>query len=370
MTLKTPVANTSVVGTTAFRWQPQAFAQSYDIEIYRNDDTTFSTANKVASANGVRTAAYVPLTTLPASPEFYLWQVRRTDAAGNKGPWSAAGRFKITPGEVNLLSPALGGSTSPNGAVLQWSRRPGAATYGVTLTAPSGLDAVVHDRGHRLRTDRPTSSTGTGTSGPIAAKDASGNTIGVARCLPPPGRRPAPWPPSRPVHRHPGPARASRARSVTTAPPGTWSPGGVECHHDLPVAAQRQPPSTGATSDVRTRWRPADFGKVDLRCGATGKAPGYLDGVTDEHCRCPTTSGDAVTNVTPRLTISRFTGRRGQPPDRQRRGAWSDVGRLADVHPRHGCADGVPDPQRDRRPATRPSQEDRRHAISIFRVTA
>ena len=82
-------------GTTPFRWQPQAFAKSYDIEIYANNDTTFSSANRVASATGIRNAAYVPIDTLPASPDFYLWQVRRTDADGNKGPWSVTGRFKV-----------------------------------------------------------------------------------------------------------------------------------------------------------------------------------------------------------------------------------------------------------------------------------
>ncbi len=47
---------------------PQAFAKSYDIEIYANDDTTFSAANKVARpATSVRNAAYVPIDTLPVA---------------------------------------------------------------------------------------------------------------------------------------------------------------------------------------------------------------------------------------------------------------------------------------------------------------
>ena len=42
VTLRSPVASGAVAGTTPFRWDPQAFSSSYDIEINRNEDTTFA----------------------------------------------------------------------------------------------------------------------------------------------------------------------------------------------------------------------------------------------------------------------------------------------------------------------------------------
>ena len=137
---------------------PQAFAKSYDIEVYANDDTTFSTANKVnfASAVTCATRRSSRATPLPASNEHYLWRVRRTDADNNKGPWSAAGRFKVTAGAVTLLSPPLGGSTPPNGAVLQWSRVVGAATYAVDAHAAADSTQTLHDGRQRVRPARPT----------------------------------------------------------------------------------------------------------------------------------------------------------------------------------------------------------------------
>ncbi len=42
-----PVVN----GTNAFTWTSLAFAKSYDLEVYKNDDLIGQTANRVLTAN-------------------------------------------------------------------------------------------------------------------------------------------------------------------------------------------------------------------------------------------------------------------------------------------------------------------------------
>ena len=45
--LSSPVNNVAAGGFTPFQWQAKDFAASYSIEVYKNDDLTFSTANRV-----------------------------------------------------------------------------------------------------------------------------------------------------------------------------------------------------------------------------------------------------------------------------------------------------------------------------------
>ena len=94
-----PVAHQQqvVAGTTPFRWTPQAFASSYDLEVYKNDDATFSAGNRVINKAALRTAAYAHTDPLPAAAAAYRWRVRRTDAKGNKGPWSLRAASRSAP---------------------------------------------------------------------------------------------------------------------------------------------------------------------------------------------------------------------------------------------------------------------------------
>ena len=74
-----------VPGTVPFTWAPQAFAASYTVEVYKNNDVAFSPANRIFTAT-VKTAAYAWSQALPASDTPYTWRVRRTDPSGNLGP--------------------------------------------------------------------------------------------------------------------------------------------------------------------------------------------------------------------------------------------------------------------------------------------
>jgi hypothetical protein len=134
VTLQSPVNDAVVAGTTAFRWAPEAFASSYDLEVFKNDDPTWSIANRVINKSALKTAAYAHTDPLPASATPYRWRVRRTDAKGNAGPWSEAGRFTVGSDELQLLTPVPGGSQAPNGPVLQWRPLDGARNYNVSIT--------------------------------------------------------------------------------------------------------------------------------------------------------------------------------------------------------------------------------------------
>ncbi|NPC43528.1 Ig-like domain repeat protein [Nocardioides sp. zg-1230] len=310
VSLTSPVGNAAVAGTTPFRWTPQAFAKSYDIEIYANDDATFSAANKIASASGVRNAAYVPIDTLPVSSEYYLWRVRRTDSDGNKGPWSVAGRFRVTAGAVQLLSPALGGSTPPNGALFQWRQVAGAASYAVALVAPGGSTQNFTTAASAYA---PVTNLVSGTYGwTVTARDASGNPIGQASSTFDVNSQLQAI--LRPTINTP--EGTGLGKTLTVAPP-SWSPGGVSV--TTTYQWQRDGANiSGATSTSYTLVN-ADFGK-SITVKATGKAPGYIDGISTSLPISPT-SGDAIANVTaPTITGSpvavgnRLTGNRGTWP--------------------------------------------------------
>ena len=76
-----------VSGTTPFRWTAQAFAASYTVEVYKNNDQTFSAANRIFSAtvrDHRRTRRPIADPGRPATP--YLWRVRRNDAVRQPGP--------------------------------------------------------------------------------------------------------------------------------------------------------------------------------------------------------------------------------------------------------------------------------------------
>jgi hypothetical protein len=312
VSLSSPTGNAEVAGTVPFRWTPQAFAKSYDIEVYKNDDTTFSSTNKVVSASAInlRNAAFVPSATLPVSDQYYLWRVRRTDSDNNKGPWSVAGRFRVTAGAMNLLSPAPGGSTPPNGAVLQWNRVVGAATYSVSLTAPNNSTQTFTTAASAYA---PVTNLVSGTyQWTITAKDASGNAIGSASSsFAVNSQLQASL---KPVIETP--EGTGLGKTLTLSAP-SWTPAGVSV--TTTYQWQRDGANiSGATGTTYTLVS-ADFGK-SITVKATGKAPGYIDGVSTSLPISPT-SGDAIANVTPpSITGSpvavgnRLTGNRGTWP--------------------------------------------------------
>lgn len=161
-----------------FRWQPQAFATAYDVEVYANNDTTHSVGNRVVSKR-VTTTAYAPETPLPASSTSYLWRVRRVDSAGNAGPWSADRPFTVSTSAPVITSPVPGGSQSPTAPVVTWQAVPGAASYAVSLTSSTG--SVVESATTPSLAFAATKKFGTGTyTAIVTARNTAGTSVGTS----------------------------------------------------------------------------------------------------------------------------------------------------------------------------------------------
>ncbi len=127
--LTLPAANSSVAGTPAFAWTPLDYAAKYAIEVYKNNDVTFSTANRVIGTTTVQ-AAYAAIDkVLPSTGSPYLWRVRRLDQDGNPGAWSTARRFTVKGDAPLQVAPSAGVYISNRDSYFTWAPVDGAATY-------------------------------------------------------------------------------------------------------------------------------------------------------------------------------------------------------------------------------------------------
>lgn len=138
--LTSPLSGAVRHGTTVFRWQPRSFTASYDVELYKNNDVTFSSANRVFTKN-VKQTAYVWSEVIPSSTVPYVWRVRSVDPLGNKGPWSTPRAFTNATEEPQVEGPASGSYLQGDNILLRWTPVPGATSYEVELMSPNGVAA-------------------------------------------------------------------------------------------------------------------------------------------------------------------------------------------------------------------------------------
>jgi len=142
VTLTSPVGGAQVGGATPFRWTPHGSAASYTVEVYKFDDATFSSANRVFTAT-TKQAAYAWSKYLPTSGSAYRWRVRWIDADNHPGPWSAAGRFFVQPGLVSLTAPANGVYQPAAAPYLAWQPVATAAEYLVEVRRSGATSSSV-----------------------------------------------------------------------------------------------------------------------------------------------------------------------------------------------------------------------------------
>ncbi|WP_210502501.1 Ig-like domain-containing protein [Nocardioides xinjiangensis] len=175
---ESPDNRATTSGTVPLRWAPQAFAASYTVEVYKNNDRSFSAANRLFAAT-VKTPAYAWTEPIPADPTPYVWRVRRTDADGNPGPWSAPSQFTSLGAAPVLTSPANGSWQPGAGTLFAWTDVPGAGSYSLTATSGSGSRlASVTTTGNAYATTKaiPTGSY----TWNVTALDAAGRTLGTS----------------------------------------------------------------------------------------------------------------------------------------------------------------------------------------------
>jgi hypothetical protein len=131
-TLTSPTDGEVVSQTEAFRWEAMPFTSSYEIEVYKDNDTLGQPANKVFSGSS-KQAAFTTTTPLPASDLAYTWRVRRVDASGNDGAWTdlaaPSARFKISGTAPSLTAPASSAKLAGDDALFTWLPVPGASAY-------------------------------------------------------------------------------------------------------------------------------------------------------------------------------------------------------------------------------------------------
>ena len=103
------------------------FAARYDLEIYKNGDTTASSVNRVL-ADDSQQVAYSPTKALPVSDTPYVWRVRREDADRRKGAWSDWGP-SWSPALPRAGVALVQQYVSARDSLFTWKAVPGATSY-------------------------------------------------------------------------------------------------------------------------------------------------------------------------------------------------------------------------------------------------
>ncbi|MFN8191483.1 MAG: Ig-like domain-containing protein [Nocardioidaceae bacterium] len=132
VTLTEPLSGAQVSGSVPLRWEPLPYAASYDVEVYANNDTTGSSANKVDSGNVLQPAVSW-IKPMSVSSANYTWRVRPVDVKGRKGSWTdladPAAKFYVVGDTPVLTAPGPAELVSANDALFTWQPASGATTY-------------------------------------------------------------------------------------------------------------------------------------------------------------------------------------------------------------------------------------------------
>ena len=174
-----PIGGAVTSGVDAFRWEPTDFAGSYQLEVYKENDTSLSPVNRVVNFTSKQTA-YANATPLPASAKPYLWRVARLDADNRPGQWSAVESFLSQGLNPTPTAPDAGAEVSGYNAYFAWSAVAGAVKYRFERKA-AGASAVVESVTTAALGWAPISVIATGQwSWRVTALDVNNNAIGTS----------------------------------------------------------------------------------------------------------------------------------------------------------------------------------------------
>jgi hypothetical protein len=131
-TLKVLNGGLPLTQTVPLEWNSSPFAASYNVEVYKNDDTLGQVGNRVASLTSKQIAVILS-SPLPVSSTRYRWRVQKVDASGNKGPWSDLSgpnsSFTVAASAPAQTSPVNGARLSSVDGYFTWTPVQGAASY-------------------------------------------------------------------------------------------------------------------------------------------------------------------------------------------------------------------------------------------------
>lgn len=165
-----PGNGASVNGATTFSWTPLAFANGYELEVYREVDgqPSFSAANRAVRIVTKQRSATVTQTLTPGT---YRWRIRRSDADNRWGAWSndvqsptvGGPTFTVLPGTPSLVSPADNATVGGNDLAFAWTPVAGAATYRFQRAADANFTASVQNTSTVMSSYAPTDQWALGT---------------------------------------------------------------------------------------------------------------------------------------------------------------------------------------------------------------
>jgi hypothetical protein len=164
-------------GTSPFVWAPSPYAGSYQLEVYKNDDTNWSPTNRVITVTA-KQAAYAHSVPLSASTAAYVWRVARLDADGRPGQWSATGRFFSLGAVPTLTTPSVNSTLNGYAPYMAWNATPGAVSYRFERRA-AGSSTLTETVITNAQAYAPTSVIATGAwEWRVVAIDVSGSELG------------------------------------------------------------------------------------------------------------------------------------------------------------------------------------------------
>lgn len=141
-TLLAPAPGAVASGVQPFRWAPLDYAKYYDLEVYRNNDTTASSANRALVATNIRQTAFSASKPLQALGTDFVWRVRRSDYSGNKSAWGGWNRFRVSALAPVLVSPGAGKTVRPQRLLFSWRPVLSAESYYWQLRRGSDIATV------------------------------------------------------------------------------------------------------------------------------------------------------------------------------------------------------------------------------------
>ena len=132
----TPASGSRVDQAPVLQWQPEQFAASYEVEIYKHagaasGDSVYSPVNRIVDAT-TEESAFTYASAL--ATDTYAWRVRRLDADKRPGQWQQQidGQpliFTVSPAAPVQISPSSGSAPPASSLVFTWAAAPAAAGY-------------------------------------------------------------------------------------------------------------------------------------------------------------------------------------------------------------------------------------------------
>ncbi len=277
-------------GSTTFAWSAYDFDGTWQLEVYKNNDTTGADGSLVLRRD-VYQAAFSADEPMPASSEAYRWRVRRVDVNNNMAAWSDWGSFFVDPASPVLDSPANGGVQAPNGLLFQWQPLVGARNYRVSLLSGGGDELQADNTAATAWAVPRTVPTGT-YRWQVTAQDLSGRVIGTSqRTVVVDAQLVATTPPTVQA-----PSGTGVGATLTSTAP-MWNQSGVTTTYQW----LRDGGAIGQADQTTYTLSVDDFGK-DISLRVTGRRPSYADGSSVSNVVRVGAGGSLQATTQPRIT--------------------------------------------------------------------